>query len=83
MLAVDRNDLEAAAGFLERSLANEQDNLNTLWNLIALYVHLGRDEAALPLLQSYLRLNPSNSDGMALLKEITAATTTTEAPLPA
>lgn len=82
VLAVDRNDLEGAAGFFERSLANERDNLNTLWNLIALYVHLGRDEAALPLLQSYLHLNPSNSDGMALLEEITAATATTEAPLP-
>ena len=82
VVAVDQKDVASAAGFLERSVENDQDNLNTLWNLIALYVHLGRDRAALPLLQNYLRLDPGNAAGEALLGELVAVTSTEAPPLP-
>lgn len=74
VLAVDKNDVAQAAGFLERSVLNDQGNANTLWNLISLYVHLGKDREATPLVQEYLQLNPGHADAVALLDELQAVT---------
>ena len=61
---------------------SDEDNKNTLWNLIALYVHLGKDREAMPLLWSYLRLDPDNQDAATLLDELAAVTLTDMAVLP-
>jgi GT2 family glycosyltransferase/ubiquinone/menaquinone biosynthesis C-methylase UbiE len=75
VIAIDENEVTQAAGFLERSVDNDQENADTLWNLIALYVHLGKDAQAKPLVQDYLRLNPEDEKALSLLQELEIVTT--------
>jgi Tfp pilus assembly protein PilF len=75
VIAIDENEVTQAAGFLERSVDHDQENADTLWNLIALYVHLGKDAQAKPLVQDYLRLNPEDEKALSLLQELEIVTT--------
>ena len=74
VMAINENEVAQAAGFLERSVENDQENADTLWNLIALYVHLGKDAQAKPLVQDYLRLNPEDEKALSLLQELEVVT---------
>ena len=72
VIATDQEDLASAAEFLLRAIDRDPENLNTLWNLISLYLHTGAREEAKELLKTYIRLNPTDKAAPDVLDELTS-----------